>query len=411
MAVFLGDRRVFLSSELTRGSQILIRRTITDRTQAIAPFLTYDADPYLVIADGRLIWVMDAYTTTDPFPGATPYGDINYIRNTVKVTVDAYSGEIIFYRTGVADPIADAYGQIFGGLFRPITEAPAEVAAHFRYPEGMFNVQSELFAAYHVTDPVAFYNGEDRWEVAEEVVEDPDTGRQELSRMEAYYMTLPMRRQPGTSAFGLVRPFTPNQRENMSAWMAGYTDDAGDALLFVYRFPRQVTVYGPQQVESLIEPGPVYLQPDDAPGPKRVPGDPGQSARHPDRGNGPLRAATLRAGHGRSGSTTELTYVIVATSEQVEMAPTLAEALGAIVAGGEQPPPDQQPAPTDEPAAPSAVSSSLANRPLDTYERAQEALQRGDWATYGEEQAALQELLLEIVAETEETAPAATPSP
>jgi uncharacterized membrane protein (UPF0182 family) len=354
---------------------------------------------------------MDAYTTTDRFPGATPYGDINYIRNTVKVTVDAYSGEIIFYRTGVADPIADAYGEIFGGLFRPITEAPAAVSAHFRYPEGIFNVQSEMFAAYHVTDPVAFYNGEDRWEVAEEVIEDPDSGRQELARMEAYYMTLPLRNQPGTSAFGLVRPFTPNQRENMSAWMAGYTDDDGAARLFVYRFPRQVTVYGPQQIESLISQDPFISS-------QTTLLD--QSGSRVIRGNLlviPIEETVLyvqplyvQATAGQ-GAPTELTYVIVATSEQVEMAPTLAEALGAIVAGGEQPQPDQQPAPTDVPAAPSAVSSSLAQQALDTYERAQEALQRGDWATYGEEQAALQELLLEIVAETEETAPAATPSP
>jgi uncharacterized membrane protein (UPF0182 family) len=327
------------------------------------------------------------------------------------VTVDAYSGEIIFYRTGVADPIADAYGGIFGGLFRPITEAPAAVAAHFRYPEGIFNVQSEIFAAYHITDPVAFYNGEDRWEVAEEIVEDPDSGRQEQTRMEAYYMTLPFPGREG-SAFGLVRPFTPNQRENMSAWMAGYTDDAGATQLIVYRFPRQVTVYGPQQVESLISQDPFISS-------QTTLLD--QSGTRVIRGNLlviPIEETVLyvqplyvQATAGQ-GAPTELTYVIVATSEQVEMAPTLAEALGAIVAGGGEAQPDHLPAPTGEPTAPSAVSSSLAQQALDAYERAQEALQRGDWATYGEEQAALEELLIEIVVESEGTAPpAATPSP
>lgn len=419
MATYLGDRRVFLSSELTNDSQILIRRTITERVEAIAPFLMFDQDPYMVIADGRLVWIMDAYTTTDRFPGATPYGDFNYIRNTAKVTIDAYSGEIIFYRTGVHDPIADAYGSIFGDLFRPISEAPESVAAHFRYPEGIFDVQSEMFSAYHVTDPVAFYNGEDRWEVAEEIVEDPDTGAGSLQRMEAYYMTLPLPGQQG-SAFGLVRAFTPNQRENMSAWMAGYTDQEGATNLIVFRFPRQTTVYGPQQIESLISQDPFISSQTTLLG---------QSGTRVIRGNllvipiGEtilyVQPLYLQATAGQ-GAPTELKYVIVATNEQVEMAPTLAEALGAIV-GDETIVEDTRPVPTgdgepvDQPISqmPSGVSPGLAQQALESYERAQEALADGDWAAYGAEQEALEAILNEIVEEAGgiPVAPAATPVP
>lgn len=410
LATYLGDRRIFLSSELTGDSQILLRRTISERVEAIAPFLTYDDDPYVVIADGRLVWVIDAYTTTDRFPGATPYGDINYVRNTAKVTIDAYSGEIIFYRTGVPDPIADAYGAIFGDLFRPIAEAPTSVAIHFRYPEGIFNVQSEMYSAYHVTDPVAFYNGEDRWEVAEEIVEDPDSGRGELQRMEAYYMTLPLPGQAG-SGFGLVRAFTPNQRENMSAWMAGYTDDVGTTQLIVYRFPRQVTVYGPQQIESLISQDPFISSQTTLLG---------QGGTRVIRGNLlviPIEETVLyvqplyvQATAGQ-GAPTELTYVIVATNDQVEMAPTLAEALGAIVGGEGSSPPSVIPVPDTGDVDTGAGAAPLAQQALDSYERAQDALTRGDWAAYGEEQVTLESLLTEIVAEAQGSAPAATPIP
>lgn len=409
LATYLGDRRVFLSSELTGESRILLRRSITERVEAIAPFLTYDPDPYLVIADGRLVWVIDAYTTSDRFPGSTPYRDINYIRHTAKVTIDAYDGTVIFYRTGEPDPIADAYSTIFRDLFRPIAEAPPAIAAHFRYPELIFNAQSEVYSSYHVTDPVDFYNGEDRWEIAAEVVEDPNTGQAAISQMEAYYMTLPLPGQ-AESGFGLVRAFTPNQRENMTAWMAGHTDTQGVTRLTVYRFPRQSTVYGPQQIESLISQDPFISAQTTLLG---------QSGTRVIRGNLlviPIEETVLyvqplylQATAGQ-GAPTELKYVIVATNEQVEMWPTLAEALGAIVGDDEQLQRDGRELPATAQTAPPDVSASLAQQALDSYERAQAALERGDWAAYGDEQATLQQLLVEIVAVTDGV-PAATPTP
>src|SRR5262249_25747268 len=147
LAAHLGERNVLLSGSLTGDSMVLLDRNIVDRVEKIAPFLHLDADPYLVIADGKLYWIVDAYTESDRFPHATRTNGINYLRNSVKVVVDAYDGTTTFYRTAEADPIADAYGDIFGDLFRPIAEAPPSIAAHWRYPEFLFDVQSDVYAS------------------------------------------------------------------------------------------------------------------------------------------------------------------------------------------------------------------------------------------------------------------------
>ena len=255
LAINQGDRRILFTDELTSESQVLLQRSITDRVLTIAPFLLLDNDPYLTIVDGRLIWILDAYTATDRFPNSTPYDGVNYARHTFKATVDAYDGTVTFYRTAMPDPIADAYSTLFAEMFTPISEAPPALAEHFRYPEDLFDLQSQVFSAYHVTDPTAFYNGEDRWEIASESVETDDEGTTVLRPMEAYFMTLPL---PGESetGFKLIRPFTPINRPNMTAWMAGQSDPLGDARLVVYRFPRQITVFGPQQVEARINQDP-----------------------------------------------------------------------------------------------------------------------------------------------------------
>ncbi|MBA3415819.1 MAG: UPF0182 family protein, partial [Chloroflexia bacterium] len=232
LAVNLGDNRLLLNNPLTAESRILIRRTVAERVRAVAPFLRPDPDPYMAIVDGRLVWIVDAYSATDQFPGATPFAELNYVRHTAKITVDAYDGVVTVYRTAVADPIADAYARIYPGVFIPIAEASPELQDHFRYPEALFDIQSEVYAAYHVTDPTAFYNGEDRWEIAEEEVEATNQREGGTQPMEAYYMTLPL---PGEteSSFKLVRPFTPNNRPNMSAWMAGESDGTGQGQLTV----------------------------------------------------------------------------------------------------------------------------------------------------------------------------------
>ena len=386
LAINLADRRVLFTDELTAQSRVLLLRSITDRVSTIAPFLRLDGDPYLTVIDGRFIWILDAYSATDRFPNSTPVGGINYARHTFKVTIDAYDGTVTFYRTAMPDPIADAYTSLFREMFRPISEAPPSLAEHFRYPEDLFDLQTQVFSAYHVTDPTAFYNGEDRWEIAEESVE-TDRPRDSVQRpMEAYYMTLPL---PGESetGFKLIRPFTPINRPNMTAWIAGQSDVQGNARLVVYRFPRQVTVFGPQQVEARINQDPeissrfTLL---------------GQSGSRVLSGNLlvlPVEETVMYVqpvylqATATEGAPTELTYVIVATGEQVEMRPTLEEALAAIAGADEA---DGSGAATDNAEgdlAPGAapISGSVADA-LAAYERGQQALKEGDWAAYGEAQ-------------------------
>lgn len=407
LAFSLRDRRILFSNELTGQSQVLLRRGIVERAEAIAPFLTYDDDPYLVIADGRLVWVIDAYTATSRFPYATPVDGVNYLRHSAKVTVDAYDGTVTFYRTGITDPIADAYDDIFGDLFRPISEAPATVAAHFRYPEGLFDIQAESYASYHVTDPSAFYNGEDRWEIAEEEIERDEGRNSDIQRMEPYYVTLPLPGEPN-SGFGLVLPFTPNNRQNMTAWMAGQTDDAGVPRLIVYRFPRQANIFGPQQVEAQIS-----VQPEIS----------SQLSLLDQRGSRVIRGNLLVIPIGdtvlyaqplyleataTTGSPTELAYVILVTNERVVMRPTLVEALSALTEGGGTATVD--PADAEVASAPPEAGDGdmLASEALATYERAQDALARGDWAQYGVAQEALAAILRQLAAEA--GVPSGTPA-
>ena len=411
LAVSLGDRNLLLNDDLTGESRVLLRRDIVERARAIAPFLTYDPDPYLVIADGRLVWVIDAYTETDRFPGSQPHGGINYVRHAAKVTIDAYDGTVTFYRTGSADAIADAYAGAFGDLFVPIAEAPPTLADHFRYPERLFDLQAEVYDAYHVTEPTAFYNGDDRWAVAREQVEGQNRRDNETRPMEAYYVTLPL---PGEteSGFGLVLPFTPANRQNMTAWMAGRTDEAGVPRLVVYRFPQQESIAGPQLIEARVNAEPeissqISLL--------------GQGGSRVILGNLlviPVGEAVLYAQpfYVRSdaeGAPTQLQYVVVATNERIAMRRTLPEALAAIAAGGELTAPAQTggtaggnqgpPRPTGDADGP------LARQALDALQRAQDAAARGDWAAYGEEQAGLEAILLRLAAEGGANTGAATP--
>ncbi|HKG25685.1 MAG TPA: UPF0182 family protein, partial [Thermomicrobiales bacterium] len=387
LAAHLGDRNILLSGSLTSDSRVLLHRNVTDRIARIAPFLRLDDDPYLVIADGNLYWIVDAYTETDRFPHATRSDGINYIRNSVKVVVDAYDGTTTFYRTAEADPIADAWGEIFDGLFTPIDQAPASLADHWRYPDLIFDVQSDVYAAYHLTDPTGFYNGEDRWAVPTEQVNG------EPARMEPYNVTMTL---PGeTSAeFVLIRPFIPGgrtNRQNMTAWMAGRTSSNGRLSLLLYRFPRQETVFGPAQIEARIDQEPeisaqISLW--------------SQSGSQVIRGNLlviPIGESILYvqplylAATNSQGTLPELKRVILASNERVVMRPTFEEALTALTQGSETVAGPLETAP-DGTAASSSEVADLAQQALNAYEEGRAALARADWTAYGEAQARLESL-------------------
>ena len=397
-AIALKDRNVFISGNIQDSSTLLLYRNIEDRITEIAPFLTLDPDPYLVIAEGRLVWVIDAFTTSSKFPMSTPQDGINYIRASVKVTIDARTGDTTFYRTAEADPIADAYGRMFPTLFEPISSAPASVAAHFRYPEPIYDVQSRIFGAIHVDDPDQYYNGEDRWTipgslVSAELIDEPS----ERDEMPAYYINVPL---PGetNAVFTLVRPFIPggeSVRKNMTAWMAGRSGPDGRLTLSVYRFPRQTNVFGPAQVEARIDQDPAISQ---------------QISLWNQSGSQVLQGALiilpvdetvlyvqplyLRSTSG--SSIPELRRVIVATDTSVFMAETLEQAVaGALTGETTSIDPDTDAGETVG-EIPAGDLQSLVQQANEAYRRGQDALARGDWTAYGEAQADLEEILRQM---------------
>ncbi len=248
------DFNILISGELTPESRILYFREITDRTHRLAPFLEFDDDPYLVVVDGKLWWIQDAFTTTGRFPYSQRTGDaFNYIRNSVKVVVDAYTGDVTYYVIEPDDAIIQTYSKIFPTLFTPIDEMPAELRAHIRYPEELFNVQEFMFRTYHVTDARAIFTKEDLWDRPSEVFYDNP------QPMEAYYVSMPL---PGETEeeFLLLLPFTPLNKPNMIAWLAARNDGEDYGKLVAFTFPKDQQVDGPQQVEARINNDPRISQ-------------------------------------------------------------------------------------------------------------------------------------------------------
>ena len=236
-----------LTSYITSESRILFRRNIRDRIHTIAPFLRLDHDPYAVVSDGRLFWMQDAYTTSNWFPYAQPIpgGGANYIRNSVKIIVDAYNGSTSFYVSDPADPIVATYQRIFPGLFKPFAAMPADLQKHVRYPEDLFLIQAELYRAYHMEAPEVFYNREDLWQFPRR------PAGFDGAEMAPYYIIM---RLPGETRaqFFLLLPMVPSQRQNMIAWLAARCDAPDYGKLIVYEFPKEKLVYGPSQIEARI---------------------------------------------------------------------------------------------------------------------------------------------------------------
>lgn len=245
--------RIFISGYITDESQLLRKRNIMERVQSIAPFLSYDDDPYLVVRDdGTLVWIIDAYTTTNHFPYSEPIrAGFNYIRNPVKVMVDAYTGDVQFYLVDSTDPLIQTYQRIFPGLFSE--DIPQDIRAHFRYPVQLFRYQADIFRAYHMTDLEVFYNREDMWAFPLERYYNEEV------EMEPYYITMQLAGED-REEFILIQPFTPNNRQNMVAWLAARNDGEHYGELLLYRFPKQATVYGPQQIENRINQDPYISQ-------------------------------------------------------------------------------------------------------------------------------------------------------
>jgi len=392
-AARFAEPKIILSDDLTPESRILMYRTVLPRIQRIAPFFSYDRDPYLVITDdGRLVWMLDGYTTTDRYPYSEPVRGIgNYIRNSVKVTVDAYHGTVTFYLADPSDPLVRAYARGFPGLLKPLESMPADLQRHIRYPEDFFAIQARKYATYHMLDPQVFYNREDLWAVPRRTVE----GRER--EMEPYYTIM---RLPGESKeeFILLTLFNPSRRDNMIAWLAARSDPPHYGRLIAYNFPKQKLVYGPRQIDARIDQDPVISQ---------------QLSLWNQRGSTVIRGSLLAIPLDQSliyvqplylaaseqGALPELRRVIVAHGNQIAMEATLEASLlrifgghvtatppapGPAAAGGAGATPAAAPAPGDRAAA---------MRAWEAWTRSQDALRRGDWAAYGAEQKRLEEAL------------------
>ncbi len=250
-AIRFGDLKILLTSDVSPESKVLFYRNIKGRISKIAPFLLQDPDPYITISEGKLFWMMDTYTYSDAFPYSEytwldDFFKINYIRNSVKVVIDAFDGNPTFYITDDKDPIINTYKKIFPEMFRDFNEMPKDLKAHVRYPEELFNIQANMYRIYHMKDPKVFYNKEDKWSIPDEVY-----GEGKEIKMKPYYiiMTLPGENK---EEFILMTPFTPSNKDNMIGWLAARSDDDYGKLV-VYKFPKEKLIYGPMQIEARID--------------------------------------------------------------------------------------------------------------------------------------------------------------
>ncbi|HAJ33405.1 MAG TPA: UPF0182 family protein [Candidatus Atribacteria bacterium] len=243
------NMQILLTTNFTPESKIMIYRNIQERVNKVAPFLGYDRDPYMVISkEGKLFWIQDAYTVSSNYPYSTPIkgGYFNYIRNSVKVVIDAYNGTMDFYVIDQKDPVVKVYQNIFPQLFKNFNQMPENLKEHIRYPKDLFQVQAELYSTYHMMDPDVFYNKEDYWNTPNEIYAENEI------RMEPYYIVT---RLPGheREEFILMTPFTPSTKNNMIAWLAAKNDQPDYGNLIVYKFPKEKLIFGPMQIEARID--------------------------------------------------------------------------------------------------------------------------------------------------------------
>jgi uncharacterized membrane protein (UPF0182 family) len=383
----------FFSPNLTRESRVMLHRRIGDRVARIAPFLDYDADPYLAISEGRLVWMQDVYTTSTRYPYATRAQGINYIRNAVKVTIDAYHGTTRFHIVDPTDPIAKTVAKMFPGLLQPLETMAEDLRTRLRYPQEIFAIQAAMFATYHMLSPAVFYNREDQWEIPAF-----DVGGQAQS-MHPYYTIMKLPGEAGPEFIQML-PYTPRQKDNLAAWMVARSDGEHYGKLAVFQFPKQTVIFGPKQIAARISQ-------DQAIAP--------QITLWNQQGSEVIQGTLLVIPIEESliyirplylkaagGSIPELKRVIVAYQNQIVMEETLDAALGRLFPGGGQRPAvdsapraagDQPEAAGERPAGAAGDPGDLAAQARTHYQRALQAQRDGNWALYGEEIRKLGEVL------------------
>ena len=384
--VLFRDINFLFSGQIQGNSQVMYYRTISERVRKCAPFLEFDRDPYMVLSDdGKLYWIADAYATSDDFPYSQPTDGVgNYIRNSVKVVVDAYNGKVWLYVVDPDDPVIQTYQKIFPQIFTSFDKMPEDLKKHVRYPEDIFLVQSNMQRTYHMTNVREFYNKEDEWDFPQEIF---DGGKEPMS---PYYVIMSL---PGEEAeeMVLMMPFVPHKKQNMIAWLGARMDGEHYGEMINYRFPSGKLIYGPEQIEGRIEQDPDISR---------------QLSLWRQEGSQVIRGNLLVIPIEQSLIYVEPLYlqatqikipqikrVVVAYGNRVVMEPTLEQAIARLFAGAppteiivepvvEEPTEEE---PTEEPVEeePTEEPTSLAAQALDLYNKAIEAQKSGDWAAYG----------------------------
>ena len=370
---------LLVSSNVNSDSKILINRNISARVQEIMPYLEYDNDPYMVTVDGKLFWIIDAYTHTDMYPYSEPYSQnsgTNYIRNSVKVVIDAYNGTTDYYIVDDTDPMAQTFKKIYPDLFKDMDEMPEAIRAHIRYPSTLLNIQAQVYQRYHMNDVKVFYQNEDLWEISNEIY-----GMEEQAMTPNYYIM----KLPGEESAEFVNsiPFTPKDKNNLMGLMVARNDGEHYGELVLYQMPKSRTVYGPMQVEAQIDQNTEISQEFSLWN---------SSGSNYSRGNMfvvPIEDSLLYIEpvylEATNSSIPEVKRVIVAYGDRIAYEPTLAEALNSLFGeGSAQESQDSGASQQTEGGSENTLSQTeIIQNAQEAFSNAQEASQNGDWAEYG----------------------------
>src|SRR5713101_4178249 len=390
LATYFGSLNVLLSSDISDDSRALYIRNIRERARTALPFLLFDGDPYLVVGDsGRLRWILDAYTATRRYPYAQPLADgTNYVRNSVKVVIDAFDGTVTAYLADAAAPLAHTLAKVFPGILQPLDAMPADLRAHLRYPEDLFRMQTDMYATYHMAEPDIFYHREDQWQ--RPVLS--RSGEQRDPFLRHIVLRLPKERQ---AEFIFMAPFTPSGKDNLASWMVARNDGEHYGQLIVYRFPKQSLVYGPAQIVNRINQDPEI---------SRQISLWDQHGSEVIRGNLlviPIEESLIYVQpiylRSEGGGIPELKRVVVAYQNQVVMEETLEAGLARLFSGAARATAvAAEPSPAVGPSNGRAVD--LTRQAVELYQSAVAAQRAGDWARYGADLARLGEVLRQLQA-------------
>ena len=391
-----GSLKLLVSSNIDSDSKIIIYRNVIDRVRKIMPHLSYEADPYMVTADGKLYWMMDAYTTSSYYPYSEPIdgntGSTNYIRNSVKVVVDAYNGDTNFYVVDEKDPIATTFQKIYPTLFKSFDEMPEGLKSHIRYPNYLFEIQASVYAKYHMEDVNVFYQREDMWDIASEIY-----GMEKKQMTPNYYIA----KLPGEekAEFFNSIPFTPKSKQNMTALMVARNDGDNYGQLVLYQFPKSRTIYGPEQIEAQID------QNTEISKEFSLWTSAGTKYRRGNMFIIPINTSILYVEpvylEATNSSIPEVKRIIVAYNDKIAYEETLADCLISLfgtkaqngVSGSETTTPSQS---SGDDSAANMSARQLAELVQEYFTKAQNAQKNGDWAKYGEYLDKMEEYLNEL---------------